>query len=93
MIEIDPDGALLLAAAIARQWIREQPDETHVVARWLGVDEHQLRRRTTRVEHPGDGINTCRHCGAHLPVKFGGGRHRIWCSDRCRNRANRKPTR
>lgn len=86
MIEIDPDGALLLAAAIAKQWIAEQPDELHVVAAWLGLDTHQLRRPAPRVEHPGDGVTTCRHCGAPLPAKFGGGRHRIYCGDRCRRR-------
>lgn len=92
MMEIDPDGALLLAAAIARQWIREQPDDLPHVAAWLGIDAHQLRR-TVRAVQAGDGITTCRHCGAPLPVKFGGGRHRIWCSEQCRHRANRKLTR
>lgn len=87
MTEIDPDGALLLAAAIARQWISEQPDEAPLVAAWLGLDAHQLRRtQAPRVAQAGDGITTCRHCGAPLPVKFGGGRHRIWCNDRCRRR-------
>lgn len=85
MIEIDPDGALLLAAAIARQWIREQPDELPTVAAWLGLDVHQLRR-APRAERPGDGMTTCRQCGARLPVKLGGGRHRIYCGDRCRRR-------
>lgn len=86
MQQIDPDGALLLAAAIARQWIREQPDELPVVAAWLGLDVHQLRRPAPRAEQAGDGVLTCRRCGAPLPVKFGGGRHRIWCGDRCRRR-------
>ena len=85
MAMIDPDGALALAAAIARQWIREQPDDIPVVAAWLGLDMHQLRR-PARAEHPGDGVTTCRQCGAHLPAKFGGGRHRIYCGDRCRRR-------
>lgn len=89
MIQIDPDGAVALAAAIARQWIAEQPDETPIVAAWLGLETHQLRRQPC-AEQPGDGVTTCRQCGAHLPVKFGGGRRRIWCSNRCRNRANRK---
>lgn len=89
MREIDPDGALLLAAAIARQWIREEPHELPTVAAWLGIDAHQLRRPAPRAVQAGDGINTCRRCGAPLPVKFGGGRHRIWCSERCRRRASR----
>lgn len=85
---IDPDGALRLAAAVARQWLLEQPDELPVVARWLGVEEHQLRR-PRRAEHPGDGVTTCRHCGATLPMNLGGVRRRIWCSDRCRRRHSR----
>ncbi len=85
MQQIDPDGALLLAAAVARQWIREQPDEVPVVAAWLGLDVHQLRRRA-RVEQAGDGVRTCRRCGARLPVQDGGGRRRVYCGDRCRRR-------
>jgi hypothetical protein len=85
MMEIDPDGVMALAAAIARQWIHEQPDELHVVAAWLGLDTHQLRR-TARAEHPGDGVATCRQCGARLPMKLGGGRRREYCGDRCRRR-------
>lgn len=45
MQQIDPDGALRLAAAIARQWIREQPDELPAVAAWLGIETDELRRR------------------------------------------------
>lgn len=86
MMEIDPDGALLLAAAIARQWIRDEPQDLATVADWLGIDVHQLRRPAPRGAQAGDGVTTCRGCGAPLPVKFGGGRHRIWCSDRCRRR-------
>mgnify|MGYP003598702135 CR=1 FL=1 len=44
---IDPDGALLLAAAIARQWLREHPDELPVIAAWLGIDVDVLRRLLT----------------------------------------------
>lgn len=85
MLQIDPDGALLLAAAIARQWIREQPDELPIVAAWLGLEAHQLRRRACD-EQAGDGVLTCRQCGARLPVKLGGGRRRVYCGDRCRRR-------
>lgn len=86
MQQIDPDGALLLAAAIARQWMREQPAETHIVAAWLVLEPHQLRRQPPRAEQPGDGVTTCRHCGARLPVQDGGGRRRVYCGDRCRRR-------
>lgn len=85
MIQIDPDGALALAGAIARQWIAEQPDEAHIVAAWLGLETHQLRRQPC-AEQPGDGVLTCRQCGARLPVKLGGGRRRVYCGDRCRRR-------
>lgn len=91
MTEIDPDGALLLAAAIARQWLAEAPAELHLVAAWLGLEPHQMRRTTQppRGEHPGDGVTTCRQCGANLPVRYGGGRRREYCADRCRLRYKR----
>ncbi|HNU05998.1 MAG TPA: hypothetical protein PKL67_17815, partial [Anaerolineae bacterium] len=42
--QIDPDAALRLTAAIARQWLREQPDDIDLVADWLGLEPDQLRR-------------------------------------------------
>lgn len=96
-IEIDPDGAMRLAAAIARQWIRELPDELPMVAAWLGLDPHQLRRtHTSRDERPGDGVTTCRQCGAYLyAARPRGlrGRERQFCDDRCRNRYQRRKPR
>mgnify|MGYP003376369214 CR=1 FL=1 len=100
MMEIDPDGALLLAAAIARQWIREEPHELPTVAAWLGIDVHQLRRRPPRDAHPprgvqaGDGVTTCRHCGASLHGRPRGerGPARQFCNSSCRGRHSKCKT-
>lgn len=88
--EIDLDGALLLAAAIARQWMRELPDELPMIASWLNLDPHQLRR-THRAERPGDGVTTCLYCGAYLPEYHGRRGYRgRYCNASCRKRHKRK---
>lgn len=92
MIEIDPDGALRLAAAIARQWIRDEPQALPTVAAWLGIEADVLRRRLypPAARRAPEGWPTCPACGAPLPEHNNGtrGRKRLWCSDRCRQRAS-----
>jgi hypothetical protein len=91
MIEIDETGALRLAAAIARQWIREQPDELPAIARWLDLDPDDLRRRMRppATKRPSGNWPTCAGCGAPLPDFQRVGRPRRWCSEACRYRATR----
>lgn len=81
---IDPDGALNLAGAIARQWLKDRPDEYVLVALWLGLDPRQLRPARPA---GGDGVTTCRTCGARLPEQTRGGRRRVFCSKSCAGRA------
>ena len=94
MIEIDDDGALRLAAAIARQWIREQPNELPTVAAWLGIETDMLRQRfhPPAARRARAGWPACRGCGAPLPEQVGGGKKRQWCSEGCRRQANRRMT-
>ena len=82
---LDVDDALILAAAVARQWLREAPEELPIVAHWLDVDPKQLRQRMAPASgQPGDGRHTCAGCGALLPPQEGAGRRRKWCSEDCR---------
>lgn len=89
MREIDDDGALRLVGAIARQWIKEQPDEIPLVATWLHLEEHQLRRKQARAEQAGNGVTHCRQCGRPLPVRYDDRGRRMYCSKRCCDRSSR----
>lgn len=87
MIEINSDGALLLAGAIARQWIREEPQELPAVAAWLGLEADVLRRGL-RIQPTPHTDGTCRNCGAPLPAERSHARiRRIYCSQRCNSAA------
>ena len=91
-MEIQDDGALRLLAAIIRRWLLDEPQELPAVATWLGMPPDVLRRRVLPpAARPG--WPACPGCGAELPLQIGGGRRRIWCSERCRLRYNRKKTR
>lgn len=93
MVNLDDDGAVCLAAAVARQWIRDLPGEVPVVADWLGLEPDELRRRLNpKPRRPPNGWSAtavCRGCGAPLPERSGPGRQRLWCSEACRWRAYR----